>query len=402
MDWLRAQYARHREVTKAQALKKVPTVSLERLVASQALRAGDVLLVRSNPVFVGADVHCHPQIARGVAASCRVPCNKRVTLDGWTQVHVVLGGDVAACLHARHVESLDEAAAKAYVAHLTSKVRASPRASRAAESSRRLAHGGGGEERAILSAGPRGLTIQALNAAWASWQADPSTVVALRRLEAPSEHYRHYLEEAFDQSGEACLAFVEAATGRATSGAVMLSWHEAVRCDRVGGVAADTLRAVNRALAAPLPNTKTQATDAFFRYDTRDRGKLDFDAAVAALESIPGVALKSPDVRADLRRHAPTDDDLDMAAFQRVCDAILDEEPAPHLDRDAYGALAAGFVAAMLKAMAAIDVPVEAPGDGAPVAPTTASFGEDDPALDWKPGFGLERLIRVDIEPLQR
>ena len=31
--------------------------------------------------------------------------------------------------------------------------------------------------------------------------------------------------------------------------------------------------------------------------------------------------------------------------------------------------------------------------------PTTASFGEDDPPLPWRDGFGLEPLIRVDVAP---
>jgi len=96
MAWLYHKiFDTHKELTRDAALKKLPKVSLEKLVESKSLRAGDVLLVRSDAEVPGSDLHCHPQVSRGVAASCRVPCNKKVTLNGWTEIHVVLGGSVA-------------------------------------------------------------------------------------------------------------------------------------------------------------------------------------------------------------------------------------------------------------------------------------------------------------------
>ena len=396
MAWLYHKiFDTHKELTRDAALKKLPKVSLEKLVESKSLRAGDVLLVRSDAEVPGSDLHCHPQVSRGVAASCRVPCNKKVTLNGWTEIHVVLGGSVACELHARHVGNLDEAAAKEFAARLRSKTKRSPRGS---SSSRRLVHHGRGDERAVLSAGAGGLSLRALHSAWQHWLDDESTVVALRRLVAPDDRYRHYLEEAFDACGSAMLAYLESAAGVGTSGVVLLSWQEAVRCDHVGGVASQALKAVAAGFDAPLPYTKTPAKEAFFRYDVNDRGELDVDTVVAALKSIPAVHLKSADLRGDVDKFSD-EDTLDILQFQSLVDSILDLPPAPHLDRDAYGALSAGFCVGLLRAMAAVE-PLDDDDAPAPdTLPTTASFGEDDPPLPWRDGFGLEPLIRVDVAP---
>ncbi|KAH8078440.1 hypothetical protein JL720_9631 [Aureococcus anophagefferens] len=265
MAWLYHKiFDTHKELTRDAALKKLPKVSLEKLVESKSLRAGDVLLVRSDAEVPGSDLHCHPQVSRGVAASCRVPCNKKVTLNGWTEIHVVLGGS-AARRAPRH-GNLDEAAAGAGAAPVED-------------------------------------------------EAEPARVV------------------------------VEPAPG------------------------------------APRPRD--------------ERGELDVDTVVAALKSIPAVHLKSADLRGDVDRFSD-EDTLDILQFQSLVDFILDLPPAPHLDRDAYGALSAGFCVGLLRAMAAVALDDD---DAArPTPPTTASFGEDDPPLPWRDGFGLAP-IRVDVAP---
>ena len=90
-----------------------------------------------------------------------------------------------------------------------------------------------------------------------------------------------------------------------------------------------------------------------------------------------------------------------MVAVQRlvaVAAAVVDGLELS-LDRDAYGALSAGFCVGLLRAMAAVE-PLDDDDAPAPdTLPTTASFGEDDPPLPWRDGFGLEPLIRVDVAP---
>ena len=85
---------------------------------------------------------------------------------------------------------------------------------------------------------------------------------------------------------------------------------------------------------------------------------------------------------------------IELRPFEALVDAILDAPPAPHLDRDAHGALSAGFAAGLLRSMAALEDDGAAPPTPASL-PSTASFAEG--GLRWRDGFRLDRLVVVDL-----
>ena len=84
---------------------------------------------------------------------------------------------------------------------------------------------------------------------------------------------------------------------------------------------------------------------AFFRHDVDDAGVLSLEKAADALKSIQRAALASAEPLKDVEAFCAERRlrEVDGAAFEALVARVCGAATEAHLDRDAFGALSAGF-----------------------------------------------------------